>query len=437
MGVWERSQAGLVIAKGHPVIMKELKEALPDLADEDIAGSPYCIKDYHADPCFGGDKGLEKARKELDKRRMKLILDFVPNHVAPDHPWTASHPEYFILGSKKDLADMPDDWYKAGKNVMAKARDPYYPSWPDVLQLNVFDQELREEILKTLLYIASKCDGIRCDMAMLVMNDIFARTWIGKTGVKPEVDFWVKMIPAVKEKFPEFLFIAESYWDTEHALIEQGFDFCYDKKFYDIIKEGSEKSLNHLAGNLDILHKTIRFLENHDEPRAANIFNPERHKALAVASLTLPGARMLHDGQLEGRKVKVPVFLSRRQEEPGNAELNYFYRQLLRILHYEVIRCGNWSPCKLSGWTDNQTCRNLLAWEWIGKRDNLLVVVNLSEHPAQAYVKSDYSYLPMRTYQLFDVIHGVLYERDGDELALNGLFVGLQAWGTHTFLIEH
>lgn len=437
MGVWERSPAGLKIATAHSGIMNELREALPDLSDEDIAGSPYCIKNYHADACFGGDKGLAKARKELADRGLKLILDFVPNHVAPDHPWTVSNPAFFIRGTEDDLATMPDDWYRAGKQIYAKARDPFYPPWPDVLQLDLFNDGLREMLLKTLLSIASVCDGIRCDMAMLVMNDIFARTWAGKTGAVPEYDFWDAVIPAVKKQFSDFIFIAESYWDTEHLLTEQGFDYCYDKKYYDFLKEGAEKSREHLAGMEDIHYRTLRFLENHDEPRAAGLFNAERHKALALASLTLPGARLLHDGQMEGRKVKVPVFLSRRREEPANSELEYFYRQLLKVLQYDVIRHGKCSTCAISGWTDNQTCQNLLAWEWQGARENLLIVINLSEYPAQAHINSGFEYLPSRTYQLFDIVHGVLYERDGDELSTNGLFVGLQAWGSHAFLIEH
>jgi hypothetical protein len=437
MGVWQRSKAGLVIAKQHEGILKDMREALPDLADEDIAGSPYCIGDYHVDPCFGGDKGLEKARKELDKRNLKLILDFVPNHVAPDHPWTVKHPEFFIRGTEEDLINFPEDWYRAEKNIYAKARDPFYPPWPDVLQLNVFNEGFRAAMLQTLISIAKICDGIRCDMAMLVMNDIFSKTWEAKAGTVPGDDFWPLMIPAVRNQNADFMFIAEAYWDTEHKLLEQGFDYCYDKKYYDKLKDGAEISLQHLSGNLDILTRTLRFVENHDEPRAAKLFNPERHKALALASLSLPGARLLHDGQIEGRKVKVPVFLSRRKVEPVNSELLFFYRQLLKILRYDVIRFGHWSLCGLSGWVDNQTCQNLLAWEWIGPKETLLIVINLSEYQAQAHIRSGYAYQPGRTYQLFDAIHGVLYERDGDELSANGLFVGLQAWGSHAFLIDH
>jgi len=169
----------------------------------------------------------------------------------------------------------------------------------------------------------------------------------------------------------------------------------------------------------------------------SSCFSAGRHKALALASLTLPGIRLLHDGQLEGRKVKVPVFLSRRQEEPENTELKLFYLQLLKILQSDAICNGKWSACTASGWPDNQSCQSLLAWEWLDNQENLLIVINLSDQPAQAIVKSSYSYLQGRTYQLFDILSGELYRRDGEEMNDPGLYVVLKAWGVHTLSIEH
>ena len=215
-------------------------------------GSPYCIKDYQVDLRFGGAKGLSALRKKLAGKGLGLILDFVPNHVAPDHPWTKSNPEYFISGTKEDLAGQPENYYTSGNNIFAKARDPFYPPWPDVLQLNIFNESLRQAMVDTLIRIAGKCDGIRCDMAMLVMNEIFLKTWEGKTGPVPEQDFWLEAIPAVKEKYPDFIFIAESYWESEQALIAQGFDYCYDKRYYDYLATGAEKAGDHLSEMIPI-----------------------------------------------------------------------------------------------------------------------------------------------------------------------------------------
>lgn len=436
MGVWQRSPAGLAIAREHPDIMNDLRLALPDLKESDISGSPYCIRDYIVDNQIGGNEGLAIARQELAKRGMRLILDFVPNHVAPDHPWTLSNPEFFIKGTEEEIANYPHDYYRRGENIFAKARDPFYPPWPDILQLNVFDGNLCKAMLETLKKIAVQCDGVRCDMAMLLMNDIFSKTWADKAGQKPEQDFWEYTIPEVKRYFSGFAFIAESYWDTEPALLNQGFDFCYDKRYYDYLQESAEKSKHRLTDCIPINDKLLRFLENHDEKRAVGLFSIEIHKALALSSLTQQGAKLLHDGQLEGRTVKVPVFLSRRQNEPENKYIKEFYLKLLKILQSEAIHNGKWSICEVSGWYDNQSCLNLLVWEWLGDHENLLFVVNLSDQPAQALVRSSYSYPPGRTYQLFDVISGELFIRDGDEMNNPGLFVGLQAWGAHAFHIE-
>jgi hypothetical protein len=436
MGVWQRSPAGLAIARQHPDIMNDLRFALPDLKDSDISGSPYCIRDYVVDSHIGGAEGLAIIRKELANRGMRLVLDFVPNHVAPDHPWTHSKPDFFIKGTEEDIAKYPNDYYRSGQTIFAKARDPFYPPWPDILQLNAFDPNLRKAMLETLKKIAAQCDGIRCDMAMLLLNDIFSKTWSEKAGPKPGPDFWTYIIPQVKQKFPGFIFIAESYWDKEPELLKQGFDFCYDKRFYDDLQESAEKSRKRLMDCSQINDKLLHFLENHDEKRAAGLFSIQRHKALALASLTQPGASLFHDGQLEGRTVRVPVFLSRRQNEPENKDVKEFYVKLLKILQSEAIRKGKWSSCEVSGWYDNQSCLNLLVWEWLGDHENLLFVVNLSDQPAQALVKSSYSYLPGRTYQLFDVITGELFIRDSDEMNDPGLFVGLQAWAAHSFHIE-
>src|SRR3984885_12011960 len=177
MGVWERSPAGLELAKANPDLLESFREALPDLREQDIIGSPYCVHRYVADERFGGPAGLAAARAALAARGVRLILDYVPNHVAPDHPWVTEHPEFFIQGDEDDVKADPAGWLRVGGHVVAHGRDPYFPPWPDVVQLNAFAAPARAATAATLTDIADQCDGIRCDMAMLMFNDIFAKTW--------------------------------------------------------------------------------------------------------------------------------------------------------------------------------------------------------------------------------------------------------------------
>jgi glycosidase len=173
MGVWERSPAGIRIAMTNDVLMADFRRALHDFMAEDIVGSPYCVRRYVVDKRLGGPDGLAGARRQLAQRGLRLILDYVPNHVAPDHPWLSEHPEYFIHGTKEDLVQNPAAFLEVGDHIIACGKDPNYPAWPDVCQLNAFHPGLRQAVVETLDGIVSQCDGLRCDMAMLLMTPHF------------------------------------------------------------------------------------------------------------------------------------------------------------------------------------------------------------------------------------------------------------------------
>ncbi len=233
MGVWERSSAGIAIANRNGNLLNDFRRALPDFKPGDNVGSPYCIRRYVVDKHLGGPPGLATARRELARRGMKLLLDLVPNHVAPDHPWVTEHPEYFIRGNSDDVKNDPASYMEVQGSVCACGRDPYFPAWSDVLQLNAFQPGLRQAVIETLSSIATQCDGVRCDMAMLLLNQIFERTWGARAEQRPPTEYWGDVIPAIKRVHPNFRFIAEAYWDLEWELQQQGFDFCYDKRLYD------------------------------------------------------------------------------------------------------------------------------------------------------------------------------------------------------------
>ena len=432
MGVWERSPAGIAIANQNPGLLASFRQALPDFRLSDNVGSPYCVRRYVVDEALGGPAGLAVARAELAKRGMRLIVDFVPNHVAPDHPWVAEHPEYFIAGTAADIRNDPASWWQAPTGVFACGRDPYFPAWPDVLQLNAFNQDLRQAAAHTLTSIAAQADGVRCDMAMLMINDVFARTWTGRTGHPPDTEYWVEVIDPAKKTNPDFLFIAEAYWNLECDLQKLGFDFCYDKRLYDRLEHDNAESVRlHLCAELPYQEKLVRFIENHDEPRAAATFPPAKHRAAAVAMATLPGAKLFHQDQFDGYRVRLPVFLGRQPKEPVDTNLRAFYRKLLHAINADVFRTGQWALCVAEGWPDNQSCRNVIAWAWVQAANRYLIVVNFSDSGAQARIRVPWSEIRGETLPLLDMFSDTVYDRHGDDMLNSGLYVDLGPWGCH------
>ena len=432
MGVWERSQQGIRIANENAGLQADFRQALPDYTTADNVGSAYCVRRYVVDEHLGGAEDLAVARQMLAQRGLRLILDFVANHVAPDHPWVFDHPEYFVQGTREDLTQAPGAFFEANGTVIANGRDPYFPPWSDVAQLNAFSPSLRQAVIETLNSVAEQCDGMRCDMAMLLLNNIFERTWGERSGMRPQEEYWREVISAVRSQHPNMLFMAEAYWDLEWDLQQLGFDYCYDKRLYDRLEHDNAESVRlYLTADLDYQDRLVRFIENHDEPRAAATFSPEKERAAALAIMTLPGAKLLYEGQLEGRRVRPSVFLARRPVEPLDLDLQAFYHKLLAAVRESGLRESEWNLCEHTGWSDNSSYLNLVAWCWSPGEERYLVVVNLSEYRSQAQIHLPWDNLAGRTWQLTDVLNGDEFERDGDQMRSTGLYVDLSAWRFH------
>jgi hypothetical protein len=434
MGVWQRSPVGAAIAREHPAMAAAQRAALPDVTADDVVGSAYCIRDYVVDEHLGGDDGLAAARAALAARGVALVLDFVPNHVAPDHPWALEHPERFVPGTADDLAADPDGYLAVGDAVIARGRDPYFPAWPEVLQLDASRPDVREAAATTVLSIAARCDGVRCDMAMLVLDDVFARTWGARASVAPTADggpgYWPTVIGAVRAVHPDFAFWAEAYWDLEPRLVEEGFDACYDKRLYDRLVRGEAAASvrEHLAADPASQAHTVRFVENHDEPRVASVLAPAAARAAAVVALTVPGVALLHEGQEVGRQVKVPVTLGRRPDESPDADLAAWYGRLRAALA-TGLRRGGWSPAPVEGWPDNRSCEQLVAWTWVTAAAGHLIVVNLSDGAADGRIRLEG--LRPAPVVLTDLLSAERFLRDGATAGADGLYVALAPRGVH------
>lgn len=438
MGVWERSPLGRSIAMSNPSLQASFREALPDVDAEDVVGSPYCVRRYRADERLGGPAGLAAARAELASRGVRLLLDYVPNHVAPDHPWLQDEPDAFVRGTADDLRRAPEAFVDVDGAVVARGRDPYFPPWPDVVQLDAFSPRMRELTAATLVDIGDQCDGVRCDMAMLLLADVFAQTWGELVGPAPVQEFWPTVLSLVRQRHPDMLFVAEAYWDREWTLQQQGFDHCYDKRLYDRLHEDGPQSVRgHLQSDLAYQQRLMRFLENHDEPRAAHALQPAgRQRAAAVAIATLPGSTLWHEGQFEGRRVRLPVFLARRPDEPLDAALRQFHHDLLAAVASTGMRADQWRLLDTAGWPDNSSHLNLLAWCWESASRRHLVVVNLSGTASQGRVRLSWTGAAGRPWRLVPVLGGETLERDDDEIRDAGLFVALEPWGWHLFAVE-
>ncbi|MCX5880358.1 MAG: alpha-amylase family glycosyl hydrolase, partial [Deltaproteobacteria bacterium] len=414
---------------------REFEETLQDLREEDIAGSGFAITAYTVHSNIGGDAALARLRKRMRKRGLKLLLDFVPNHTGMDHPWVEDHPEYYVSGTELNLIQAPRNYIRIkrrqGDLLMAHGRDPFFPGWPDTLQLNYGNPSTQEAMTGELIKIAGQCDGVRCDMAMLVLPDVFERTW----GI-PSQPFWHQATERVREKVPGFIFMAEVYWDMEWTLQQQGFDYTYDKRLYDRLCEGHARPVReHLMAEPDYQNKMARFLENHDEPRAAAVFFPEIHEAAAVITFLSPGLRFFHQGQFEGRTKRISPHLVRGPDEPINRKLDRFYERLLAVLRHPVIRNGQWQLLEcIPAWEGNGSSDAFIAFAWRNSGgDRLLVAVNYAPYQSQCYVRLPFPDLDYGQWQLQDLLSEARYDRDGRDLESRGLYLDMAPWQYHLF----
>jgi glycosidase len=333
MGVWQISQGALKISH---------------IVSEDYEGSPYAVPTYQYNRSLGGKAQFKSLVKRAHQAGLSVIVDFVSNHMSIDSPWIDEDPELFIRSDSRARDQKTSEYYlHPSGEVVAFGRDPFFPPWHDTAQLDYTNPALRSRMIEVLKTISQVADGVRCDMAMLVLRDYFRGQWHPKApegwfDAKWPEEFWQQAIREVKAERPDFKFIAETYWDKEPELLDLGFDLTYEKKLYDGLVARNAQMINErLSLNSQMLRGSLYFIENHDEPRAAATFKKKDNLASAALILSLPGSALIHEGQMEGRRERLPVQRIRPlSNEPADLGLMTSYVKILTATSHEVFKTG-------------------------------------------------------------------------------------------------
>ena len=257
------------------------------------AGSPYAVTDYHAvDPDLGAMTDLEQLVCRIHEKGMKVIIDFIPNHLARQNKGFDACNFYYCEGqgfvSPRRMAEQPYEEYPVkatGNNVFVP--NPSINDWYDTVKLNYDEHDTWEKMLEILRFWCGKdVDGFRVDMAEMV-----------------PVAFWQWVIAELRKDYQP-LMIAEIYQpELYKPFLDAGFDYLYDKVgLYNTL----ERVLcqGHEAKEISEVWKDLRDMENHDEKRLASPqFVGDAFAALPAVSLSAlmnTGPFMVYNGQESG-----------------------------------------------------------------------------------------------------------------------------------------
>ncbi len=390
MGVWKQSPKATEIARQNADIQAQIRAVKPDFSVDQITASPYAVYAYEPAEDLGGEEGLKQLRAKLNAMGISLLLDFVHNHTAIDCPMVTEAPDLYINTGTHE-PNNHKDWFFQNQNGVwiAHGRDPYFAPWTDTAQLNYFNPETKKVMLQNLLHVASLCDGVRCDMAMLGLNKVHRDTWwefIG--GNLPKEEFWSCALEAVHQQYPDFTFIAEVYWGLEWEIQQLGFDYTYDKVLYDRLRFSNPEDIKgHLRAEHLFQMRSIRFTTNHDEEECIQAFGREKSLAASTLIATLPGARMIYLFQLMGRTRRLPIQYVQDDFAEDTSIRNY-YDKLLKIANQPTFHGGQWALFDVMPVSEeDETNRNILSWTWKQMNTVSMVLINYSDKPAKGRVK--------------------------------------------------
>ena len=427
MGVWKLGAYGLEFDR-----KQDYSSVLPGWTLDDVIGSPYAITEYTCNPDIGTDDDLIWLRKEINKRGMKLMLDFVPNHSAIDAPTATSNPKLYMRAPSgtKDPSRYTDSGLAYGK-------DPYFDPWRDVIQWNYWEYETRKFMKDNLLTVLKYADAVRCDMAHLVLNDFFVKTWKSELDSwgyqRPSDEFWAYAFNEVKKKYPNAIFLAEVYEDWAIELLHKlGFDYCYDKVLLDYFEKSAYEINNFIHYKTeDYWGHVAHFAENHDENRI--VFNMggniEKAKAAGTIAATLGGMIFFNHGQFSGLKNKLDVHLRRGASESANTEVEKYYDTLLKIISDSAFKGSQYYfVYNMSG----DRASDFIAYIREDGNSHYLIVVNYQQYYGCAEVPI-YNINGSGTVKVKEMISNIEYNRNADTMKNPGLTVCLNGYQAQIF----
>ena len=427
MGVWKLGEYGLEFDR-----KQDYSYCLPNWTKEDVIGSPYAVYEYTCNPSLCINSDLNWLKAELNKRGIKLMLDFVPNHSAVDAPKAKENPEMYIRAPEGKVDE--DKYTKEG---IAYGAEEHHFVWKDVLQWNYWNNDTINYMYENIDIIMNWADAIRCDVAYQELNDVFYATWKDELDAhgytRPELEFWEYAINKAKNLNPNIMFLAESYNDEyNEKLIKLGFDYVYNIDILINLKESGDKFKEYIKdkeGNFWIYK--ANFVENHDEDRVvANMGgNLQKGKAAGTIAATIGGLIFINHGQWEGRKNKLDVHLRRGLEEPDNEEIKNYYKKLHQVIKDKAFRGNNFY---YAGVLDGERKDDFIAYIREEDDSHYLVVVNFSENEGCATIPI-YNLRGRRYILVYDALNDVEIMKTYDIVKNYGLKVCLKAWESQIF----
>lgn len=438
MGVWQLGNYGLNFDRTNPDLLAHYPQVLPGCTTADIIGSPYAVTNYTCNAPLGTDSDILALKQKLNALGLLLMLDYVPNHTAVDSSWAISNIEYYVRAPKGTGPPYPSDqYYSAG---IAYGSAGYGGAWQDTLQINIWNPETRKVRTAEVMHVASLADGIRCDMAYLLLNSVFSQTWGAQLQswgwAQPSTEWWSDTISVVKSKYPNVTFLAEVYSPYEGQLQSLGFDYTYDKVLRDKLGGGDLTDIRNWIASLtpQYITQSAHYISNHDEQRGPTYFGSWwRSNAAAALLYTLPGLRYYWMWDMEGFSSQVDIHLRREKSEVSVPDVESFYRSLLSITTQPVFRLGTWVNLNIGG---SDSSWRLIGYRWSYGAERRLCVINFSDTEGWAnVVLADAQPGPNNndTIPVTELLTNQVYYRSAASLRSTGLVVGVNSWYAQIF----